>query len=99
MLAIFALSLPVAASPCEGVWSILEYVSSNKRRASLKPYNSMTQVFININVKLEEISLDDVTKRGSTAGRNAQRNFTFSKLEIARMCTLLLTVPKPSERF
>ena len=59
----------------------------------------MTQVFSNINVKLEEISLDDVTKRGSTAGRNAQRNFTFSKLEIARMCTLPLTVQKPSERF
>lgn len=52
-LAIKVLAMPVAASPCEGLWSVFAYMEKDKRRAWLSSENLRMQVFVSTNTKLE----------------------------------------------
>ena len=52
-LAVNLLAMSVAASPCEGIWSIFDYIIMDKPRFCLKPENLMLQVFVHVNNKVE----------------------------------------------
>lgn len=51
-LAVQVLAMPVAASPCEGIWSVFQYMQRDKRRAAMHSDNLRLQVFVNANGKL-----------------------------------------------
>ena len=52
-LAVNVFAMSVAASPCEGIWSIFDYMIKDKRRSWLKPENLRLQVFVHVNNQLE----------------------------------------------
>jgi len=52
-LALRVLAMPVAASACEGIWSVFQYMQRDKRRSSLKSEDLRLQVFVSANRKLE----------------------------------------------
>ena len=52
-LAVNLLAMSVAASPCEGIWSIFDYMIKDKPHFCLKPENLMLQVFVHVNNKVE----------------------------------------------
>ena len=51
-LAVNVLAMSVAASPCEGIWSIFDYMIKDKRRSWLKSENLRLQVFVHVNNEL-----------------------------------------------
>ena len=59
-VAVTVTAMPVAAPPCEGIWSSFEYIQRDKRRGSMNSETVEIQVFVGANLKLERKAMQQL---------------------------------------